>query len=118
MDRSSRFDAAEESSYQVLWEEGERVGCRGWRLYADGDRGAVLTLRTAGEHTTSASGDRLAHEYELNDELDRAWAGQPLALERGLGRPMLVLEDPGGDFLEGLLGRPMPVALVLRLALG
>src|SRR6266851_1933471 len=115
---SSRVDAAGESSFQVLWEDGERVVCRGWRMNADGDRCAVLTVRPAAEHPISASLDCLVHEHELKDELDGAWAVRPLALERDLGRPMLVLEDPGGEFLEGLLGRPMPVGLFLRLALG
>ena len=31
---------------------------------------------------------------------------------------MLLLEDPGGEFLDGLLGNPMPVGVFLRLALG
>ena len=48
--------------------------------------------------------DRLAHEYELKDELDGAWAVRPLELVRERGRTMLVLEDPGGEPLDRLLG--------------
>ena len=44
--------------------------------------------------------DRLAHEYELRDELDSDWAARPLALARERGRTMLVLEDPGGEPLD------------------
>ena len=32
------------SGYQVLWEDGERVFCRGWRLGEDGSRSAVLIV--------------------------------------------------------------------------
>ncbi len=51
--------------------------------------------------------DRLAHEYELRDELDAAWAARPLALAREGGRTALLLEDPGGEPLERLIGAPM-----------
>src|SRR5215468_6391817 len=107
---SLQFGPAGES-VEVLWADGEHVVCRGWRLNAHGDRRVVLTVRPAMEHPAPASLDRLTHEYELKDELDGAWAVRPLALEHDHGRPMLVLEDPGGEFLEGLLGRPMPVGL-------
>src|SRR5262249_33701487 len=74
--------------------------------------------RPAMEHPTPASLDRLTHEYELKDELDGAWAVRPLALEHDHGRPMLGLEDPGGELLEGQLGAPMEMWLFLRLSLG
>ena len=51
--------------------------------------------------------DRLAHEYALRDELDGRSAVRPLALVREHGRTVLVLEDPGGELLDRLLGRPM-----------
>jgi serine/threonine protein kinase len=105
-------------SSQVLWEDGERVFCRGWRLGDDGNRNAVLVVLPAAEHPSPSSLDRLAHEYELKDELDGAWAVRPLELVRDGGRTMLVLEDPGGEPLDGLLGRPMEVERFLRLAIG
>ena len=95
---------------QVLWEDGERVFCRGWRLGADGSRRAVLIVLPAAEHPSPASLDRLAHEYGLKDELDGAWAVRPLELVRERGRTMLVLEDPGGEPLDRLLGAPMEIA--------
>ena len=116
MNLSIRFDADGDSSFQVLWGDGERVFCRGWRLDHDGQRQAVLAVRLAAEHPTPASLDRLAHEYGLKDELDPAWAARPLELLTDAGRPMLVLEDPGGEPLEGLLGAPMEVGRFLRLA--
>ena len=62
--------------------------------------------------------DRLAHEYGLKDVLDGAWAARPLALERERGGSMLLLEDPGGEPLERLLGAPMAVGSFLPLAVG
>src|SRR6476469_1566603 len=107
-----------DSGSQVLFEDGERVLRRGWRVDDDGDRSAVLAVLPAAEHPSPASLDRLAHEYGLKDELDGAWAVRPLAMVRERGRTMLVLEDPGGELLEGLLGAPMAVELFLHLALG
>ena len=113
-----RSSAAGESGVQVLWEDGDSVVCRAWRLDPDGDRRPILTVQLAVEHPTQSSLDRLVHEYDLKDELNGSWAVRPLALERDLGRPVLVLEDPGGDLLEGLLGQPMPLDLFLRIARG
>jgi serine/threonine protein kinase len=62
--------------------------------------------------------DRLAREYELKDELDAAWAANPLELVREDARAMLVLEDPGGEPLARLLEAPMEVGGFLRLAIG
>ena len=118
LDLAFRFGAEGKDNLQVLWEDNERVFCRGWRENADGSRTAVLAVRPASEHPTPSCLDRLAHEYSLKDVLDEAWAVRPLALVRDRGRPMLVLEDPGGELLEGLLGRPMPLGLFLCLALG
>ena len=102
---------------QVLWEDGERVFRRGWRLDDDGKRRAVLIVAPAAEHPSRSSLDRLTHEYELKDELDRAWAVRPLDLVRDAGRTMLVLEDAGGEPLDRLLGAPMEVGRFLRLAI-
>jgi hypothetical protein len=78
---------------QVLWEDGERVFCRGWRLGDDGNPSAVLVVLPATERPSSSSLDRLAHEYGLKDELDGTWAVQPLELVRAvqtrLARPAL-----------------------------
>jgi hypothetical protein len=115
---SSQFTTEWDNELQVVWEDGERVLCRGWRRDADGSRRPVLAVLPATAHPTPSSLDRLVHEYALKDALDRAWAARPLALGQERGRTMLVLEDPGGEFLEGVLGQPMPVGPFLRLALG
>jgi len=118
LDPTSWSGADRENSFQVLWEDGDRVLCRGWRQGANGDRNAVLTLLPVAEHPTRASLERLAHAYALRDELDGAWAVRPLALVREHGRTMLVLEDPGGEPLARQIGAPMQVETFLRLGLG
>jgi len=78
----------------------------------------VLVVLPASEQPTPAALDRLAHEYSLKDELDSAWAVRPLELARDRGQTILVLEDPSGELLSGLLGAPMEVGRFLRLAVG
>ncbi|MHC2273766.1 PAS domain S-box-containing protein [Bradyrhizobium diazoefficiens] len=111
--------AYSDGSSQVLWEDGERVLSRGWRLDDKGNRLAVLLDARAIDQPSRSRLDRLAHELSLKDELDAAWAVRPLKVERGSGRTMLlVLEDPGGEPLARLLGSPMDVGGFLALAIG
>src|SRR6516164_5998556 len=109
--------AYSDGSSQVSWEDGERVFSRGWRLDDNGNRLAVLLVALAADRPPPARLDRLTHEYELKDELDRAWAAQPLALMRDAGRTVLVLDDLGGEPLDRLHGGPMEVGHFLRLAI-
>jgi PAS domain S-box-containing protein len=99
-----------------LWADGEVVFCRGRRDGADGQQVTVLVVTPAAEHPTPRALERLAHEYGLKDELDGAWAARPLALMRERGRTLLVLDDPGGEPLEWLLGSPMEPRAFLGLA--
>jgi len=117
MNPSTWFNADGDRSFRILWEDGERIFCRGHRRSADGDRDTVLAVLPAAEHPTPASLDRLAHEYGLKDELDAAWALRPLELVRERGRTMLVLEDPGGEPLGQLLGAPLELGRFLRFAI-
>src|SRR3954447_19434203 len=110
--------AYSDGSSQVLWEDGERVFSRGWRLDDNGNRLAVLLVAPAADHPSRSRLDRLTHEYELKDDLDRAWAARPLALMRDAGRTVLVLDDPGGEPLVRLLGSPLDVGGFLALAIG
>ncbi|WP_455281348.1 trifunctional serine/threonine-protein kinase/ATP-binding protein/sensor histidine kinase [Cupriavidus necator] len=103
--------------FQVAWEDGDRVVGRGWRLGPDGEPKAVLAVWPAAEHPLPSSLARLAHEYGLRGELDGSWAVRPLELVREHGRTVLLLEDPGGEPLPGLLGAPMEAGRFLRLAI-
>ena len=117
MEQSFPFRAQGEDGLQVVWEDGDRVFCRGWREDSDGRRGSFLAVVPAAERPPPAVLDRLAHEYELRDGLEAAWAARPLALTRERGRTALLLEDPGGEPLERLVGAPMDSGRFLRLAI-
>jgi PAS domain S-box-containing protein len=101
-----------------LWKDGELLFCRGWRSGGDGERSTALALLPASEQPSSACVNRLVHEFGLKDDLDGDWAVRALELAREGGRPRLVLEDPGGEPLERLLGKPMDVGRFLRLSIG
>src|SRR5215468_9602691 len=117
MEPHSLTGAYSDGGSQVLWQDGERVFRRGWRLDDTGKRDVLLVMPAA-EHPSRSSLDHLTHEYELKDELDGAWAVRPLELVRDAGRTMLVLEDAGGEPLDRLLGAPMDMGRFLRLAIG
>src|SRR5262245_9249109 len=102
---------------QVLWEQGEAVCYRGWRLDNDGRQRTVLIVRPAADQPSRLSLDRLTHEYELRNDLDGAWAVRPLDLVHDAGRTALVLEDMDGEPLDRLLGTPMEVDRFLGLAI-
>jgi PAS domain S-box-containing protein len=114
MNPLSWFGADGDCRLQVLWEDDERVFCRG---HVNGDRTSVLAVLPAAEHPTPATLDRLAHEYKLKDELDGAWAVRPIELVRDRGRTTLLLEDTDSAPLHRLLGPPMEMRNFLRLAI-
>ena len=118
MEQSFPFRAQGEYGLHVVWEDGDRVFRRGWREDSDGGHGSFLAVQPAVERPPPAVLDRLTHEYELRDELDASWAARPLALARESGRTALLLEDPGGEPLDRLVGAPMEAGRFLRLAIG
>jgi predicted ATPase/signal transduction histidine kinase len=118
MNLSPSLGAGGVSRLTVLSEDGERVLCRGWRDDGDGEGTVVLAVLAASEHPAPAFVDQLAHEYGLKDELDGRSAARPLALVREHGRTILLLEDPGGEPLNRLLGRPMEMGRFLCFAIG
>src|SRR5262245_38698184 len=66
----------------------------------------VLVLAPASERSGPGVLARLEHAYALRDELEPSSVAWPLRLVHYRGVPALVLEDPGGDLLAQLLGRP------------
>ena len=115
---SSRMGANGIGGLKILWEDGGLVFGRGWREGAGGERKDVLIVLPASEQPAPITLDRLAHEYSFKDELDSTWAVRPLELVRARGQSILVLKDPGGELLDGLLGTPIEVGGFLRLAVG
>jgi serine/threonine protein kinase len=99
--------------FEALREDGEFVLYRGRR---EEDGSHLLAVEPLSEHPSVRSLEQLEHEYSIREELDPDWAAQPLALERHDGQTMLLLGDPGGEPLDGLLKRPLELMDFLRLA--
>jgi len=87
-----------------------------YRARQKGKLSTVLLIAPGLEYPSLGNLARLEHTYSLRDELDSEWAVRPLALTRREGRMVLALEDPGGELLERLLGKPMELGRFLRLA--
>jgi len=85
------------------------------RALGDGSE-PILLLACSDEYPSPLSLQRLEHELALTADLVAEWAARPVELLRREGRLTLVLEDPGGEPLERMLGRPMDVSQFLRIA--
>jgi hypothetical protein len=86
-------------------------------LYRGTGKGVASVLLVSAENGSLVYLNRLEREYALRGELDAAWAARPIALTRYNGRPTLVLEDPGGEPLDRLLGEPLDVSEFLRITI-
>jgi PAS domain S-box-containing protein len=84
----------------------------------NGELPAILLVAPVSQHPVPGILKRLEHEYSLRAELDSDWAARPFNLSRRDGRPTLILEDPGGEPLDRLLGQPMELTRFLRIAVG
>jgi predicted ATPase/signal transduction histidine kinase len=119
------FSTAEDSAYLL---DSLREGTD-FSLYRGRERGnpmPILVVAVAQEQASHQSLKRLEHEYSLANELDAAWAAQPVALTRHQGHAVLILKDPGGEPLDRVieqhqlqdLSRLLPIAIGLASALG
>ena len=97
--------------FETLRQDEEFAFCRGRK--DDGELPGILLVAPVSEHPVPGILERLEHEYSLRDELDSDWAARPLTLGRREGRPILILEDPGGKPLDRLLGQPMELGRFL-----
>ena len=98
---------------EVLRKDEEFILYRG---RSQGDASQILVLSPVAEYPKPESLKRLEHECSLREALDPAWSARPIAMARHLDRTVLELEDPGGAPLDQLLGYPLDLALLLRLA--
>jgi PAS domain S-box-containing protein len=105
------------SSYvsETLWEDEECVLAR---RVSDREPSSHLALTPASARPAPESVTRLEHAYALRNELDSAWAARPVALEDQEGRPTLFVEDPGGEILAQIVGKPWDLTPFLRVAIG
>src|SRR5262245_7820728 len=104
-----------EEEPEVLWDDGEFILSR---VRRQADRGPSLLVRPTAAKQTEASLARLEHAHALRAELDASWAARPTDLIGARGRLALRLEDPGGQVLATLLGKPWDVGAFLRAAAG
>src|ERR1700722_19096618 len=107
--------ASSGDAFEILWDDGEFVLSRG---VCAGEPVPLLVATPSSAHPSPETLARLQHAYALREELDPAWAAQPLRLEPRKGRLTLLSEDPGGESLLKLMGRPWEIAAFLHLAIG
>ena len=100
---------------ETLGDDGEFVVSRVKRA---GGLPPWLMFSPALERSAPASLAKLEHSYALRGELDPSWAARPVELVTYRGRPSLVIEDRGGEFLDKWIGGPLVVPDFLRLATG
>ena len=93
---------------QTQWEDDEWIVSR---VHHDGGPRLLVRSRFGERPDTLA---RLERVYELRDALDSAWATRPLSLVN----EGLLIEDPGGELLSSLVGRPWELKEFLRVAIG
>jgi PAS domain S-box-containing protein len=86
-------------------------------LYRGSGKGLRPILLVTVENASPAWLNRLEHEYALRADLDAAWAAHPIELSRHRNRLALVLEDPGGEVLDRLLGQPLGITEFLRIGI-
>jgi PAS domain S-box-containing protein len=98
----------------VLWKDEERSFCRlsrgGKVVYA------FTPAISASGHAIPEGISRLVHAHALKESLDRSWALQPLELRTERGRTLLFVDYQGGEPLERLMGKPMPIGQFLWIA--
>ena len=83
-----------------------------------GEAAAVLMVTPSAQVPSAATLEQLRHAYALRDDLASAWATRPVGLDQEGERPTLLLDDPGGQLLDPLVGRPFGVEPFLRVAIG
>jgi predicted ATPase/two-component sensor histidine kinase len=83
-----------------------------------GDVAALLMVTPSAQLPSAATLEQLKHAYALRDDLASAWATRPVGLDQEGERSTLLLDDPGGQLLDRLVGRPFGVAPFLRVAIG
>src|SRR4051812_22968661 len=79
---------------------------------------SCLLISPAFEQLAPASVAKLENAFALRDELDASWAARPVELVKFRGRSALLIEDPGGEFLDKKIDGPIAVPDFLRLAIG
>src|ERR1700751_5809890 len=89
-----------------------------YRGKSKGDGSGILVVSPVTEYPPPQILKWQEHAYCLREELEPTWAARPIAIARHWDRTVLVLEDPGGEPLDQLLGQPLELGFFLRLTIG
>jgi PAS domain S-box-containing protein len=108
-----------EYTLETLCQDGEFILYRGLRKnQRDASPSSILVSTPVTERPAPGTLRKIEHAFSLKAELDPRWAVRPLALTQHQGRSMLLLEDPGGEPLDGLITGPMELRQFLSVAIG
>src|SRR5262245_28471450 len=103
---------------ETLGQDEEFILYRALRLSkAETSPASILALSPVMEHPAPATIKKIEHELSLKNELDPGWAIRPIALTQHQSRTVLLFEDPEGEPLDRLVGRPLAVEPFLRCAI-
>jgi PAS domain S-box-containing protein len=78
---------------------------------------SVLVLSPIAEHPARGTIKKIEHEFSLKDDLDPTWSIRPITFTQQQNRAMLVFEDPKGEPLDRLRGRPLELKELLRFGI-
>ncbi len=110
--KATRMHQPSGGKHDTQWEDDEWLVSR---IYSSGDSRLLVRSRVVERPGTLAP---LERAYELRDVLDADWATRPLSLVKQDGSDALLLDDPGGEVLTSLVGRPWELRPFLRVAIG
>ena len=108
------------SEYNVepLRKDGEFTLYRGQhRNPGQSKRSSILLMALVPPHPALTTLRQAERECLLGSELEAVWAVRPIAVVQYGGRPVLVLENPGGEPLDTLIRHPMKTRQFLQIAL-
>ncbi|MGJ7511442.1 AAA family ATPase [Variovorax sp. GT1P44] len=107
---------AQLSEYQLHpLRRGEPLGLFRGRQLDGGAALSVLVVDATSANPRPSDIVQIEREFQLAEALDSAWALKPLGLVEVRGRKLLLLEDPGGDLLQSLMGSPLEISLALGI---
>jgi PAS domain S-box-containing protein len=102
-------------TFTTIWDDGNFILSQ---ATLPDETSPILVASPAHAQPTPVSIAQLEHAYALRRELDTSWAASPIALVHHQGRPALLMENPGGELLAAMLGRPWELTQFLRVAIG
>jgi predicted ATPase len=102
-------------AFETVWNDGEFILSK---ITPVDESSPILALAPAVDQPAVATIARLEHAYALRSDLHPAWAARPVELVRHYGKPVLLIEDHGGEVLARILGRPWDLKPFLRVATG